>query len=563
MSADTEKPAPASAGEAHPSSNVKPSASHLFHSDAATPRHSIVNLLSRNSKRSKSATPSDRTPFPGLGKEIEVEKDIEKIAESLPSHLPQQPEQPVKDSNLVEWDGPDDPENPMNWGKARKWVLTMSMAFMNMNITFASSVFSTATTVVAKQFDISLEVSTLGTSLFVLGFALGPLIWGPLSELHGRMIPLFTAYSIFIIFQIPVAVATNLETIMICRFFGGVCGSAPLAIIGGCLADFWGPVDRAISVTCFAAAVFIGPAAGPIVGGFITESYLGWRWTAWITMVMATFFGIVALTLARETYAPVILQRRAGRLRRETKNWALHSTRDEAAITFSEIITRYFSRPFEMMVKEPILLFITVYMALVYGIMYLFFEAFPISFQEERGWSLGVGGLPFLSITLGVAIGGIYVAYISKTTFARKMEEHGGRVVPEDRLPPMILGGCLLPAGLFWFAWTSDPDINWVPQVISAVLIGMGIFTIFMSSFNYIIDVYLMLANSAVAGNTFVRSLSGAGFPMFAVQMYDRLGVAWATSLLAFLCLAMVPIPVLFYLYGQKIRALSKFSPKF
>lgn len=481
MSVDPEKLAPGPPGGAHSSSNVRPSASRQFHSNATTPRHSVENLQPGNPHRPNSATTPDRYPISGPGKEIEVEKDVEKADESFPSPALQRPEQPVKDSNLVNWNGPDDPENPMNWGKARKWVLTMSLAFMTLNITFASSVFSTATMVVAKQFDISLEVSTLGTSLFVLGFAFGPLVWGPLSELYGRMIPLFTAFSIFIIFQIPVGVATNVETIMICRFFGGVFGSAPLAIIGGCLADFWGPVDRAISVVCFAAAVFIGPAAGPIVGGFITQSYLGWRWTAWITMIMAAFFGLVALSLARETYAPVILQRRAARLRRETKNWALHSTRDETAVSLSDIVTRYFSRPFEMMFKEPILLCITVYMALVYGIMYLFFEAFPISFQEERGWNLGVGALPFLSITLGVVLGGLYVAYISKTTFARKMEENGGRVIPEDRLPPMILGGCLLPAGLFWFAWTSDPDITWVPQVVSAVLIGMGIFIIFVS----------------------------------------------------------------------------------
>ncbi|KAL9112618.1 MAG: hypothetical protein Q9227_003189 [Pyrenula ochraceoflavens] len=590
----------------------KLSTSHLLQSTSTTPRISREDTkpeISRSNSRSSSI--SSRIPS------LEIERDPEKGLKEIESHagsrtnagpaVPSQTRSPTKDPNLVEFDGPDDPENPMNWSKAKKWILTMSLGFMTFNVTLASSIFSTATTVVSEKFHIGLEVSTLGTSLFVLGFAFGPLIWGPLSELYGRMIPLFGAFSCFIIMQIPVGVAINVETIMICRFLGGVFACAPLAIVGGCLADFWDPVMRGVSVTSFAGAVFIGPVFGPILGGFITQSHLGWRWTAWITMISGGFFGLIALFFASETYAPVILQRKAARLRHETRNWALHAPRDENRVTMSDIATRYLTRPFAMMVQEPILLLITIYMSLVYGkpvpidsfctlltrnfvgIVYLLFEAFPITFQEKRGWNLGVGALPFLSIIVGVRIsshisailpfmfsfstadprpiqvllGGSYVIYETRTTFARKMRENNGRVIPEDRLPSMILGGCLLPIGLFWFAWTSSPHITWVPQVLAGIPIGAGVFIIFMSSFTYIIDVYLMLANSAIAGNTFLRSLAGAGFPLFAVQMYDKLGVAWASSLLAFLCCVMVPIPVLFWLYGAKVRSWSKFSPKF
>src|SRR5436853_2132571 len=93
-------------------------------------------------------------------------------------------------------------------------------------------------------------------------------------------------------------------------------------------------------------------------------------------------------------------------------------------------------------------------MAFIYGILFLFFEAYPISFQEERGWSLGSGALPFFSLTSGVIFRAVFVSYPTKTRFARKMKEHG-RVIPEERLPPMMLGAFMLLAGLFWFAWTS------------------------------------------------------------------------------------------------------------
>ncbi|KAI9702586.1 MAG: Citrinin biosynthesis cluster MFS transporter mrr1 [Candelina mexicana] len=487
----------------------------------------------------------------------DVGKDVEK-ARGIPRA--QQPGQPEKDPNIIEWDGPNDPENPMNFTKRRKWIITVTMSGLTFCITFASSVFSTATVATAEKFGVSNEVMILGTSIFVLGFAVGPLAWGPLSELYGRTLPLYLGFVVFIIMQVPVAVAQNIETIMLCRFLGGAFGSAPLAVVGGALADFWGPVDRGIAVCIFAAATFIGPVAGPIMGGFITKSYLGWRWTAYITLIMGSFFCSIALLVIPETYGPVLLQRRAKKIRFETKNWAIHARADENKVDFHNIAVRYLLRPFTMLVLEPILVLVTIYMALIYGILYLFFEAYPISFQEERKWNEGVGALPFISILIGVVLGGTVIGIITKTRFARKMKKHG-KVVPEERLPPMIIGAAVLPIGLFWFAWTSNPNIHWAPQVIAGVPIGMGILMIFLQGLNYLIDVYMMHANSAIAANTFLRSFAGAGFPLFATAMYRKLGVAWATSLLAFLSLAMFPIPVLFFIYGKKIRAMSRFSP--
>ncbi|KAF2144207.1 uncharacterized protein K452DRAFT_223480 [Aplosporella prunicola CBS 121167] len=487
--------------------------------------------------------------------------DVDDIERQKTREEPQQPEKQEKDPNLVEWDGPDDPENPMNWSTKYKWMITILMGMVTFTITFASSVFSTATMVAAQKFNVSTEVMTLGTSLFVLGFAFGPIIWGPFSELYGRKYPLFAGFFIFAIFQIPVAVAQNVQTIMLCRFFGGFFGCAPLAIVGGALADFWNPVDRGIAVCVFAGATFIGPVAGPIAGGFITMSHLGWRWTAYITAILGFGIGAIGFLFIPETFAPVLLQRRARKLRFETGNWALHSKKDETPVDMRSIVRKYLLRPFIMIFLEPILLLITLYMSVVYGVLYLFFEAYPIAFQEQRGWNEGVGALPFISITIGVVIGALIITYTSKTRFKRKMEKHG-KVIPEERLIPMIIGGFLFPAGMFWFAWTSSPHITWVPQVIAGIPIGAGIMMIFLQGLNYIIDVYLMNANSAIAANTFLRSWAGAGFPLFAVAMYHTLGVAWATSLLAFINVAMFPVPILFYFYGARIRKLSKYSPQ-
>jgi hypothetical protein len=211
---------------------------------------------------------------------------------------------------------------------------------------------------------------------------------------------------------------------------------------------------------------------------------------------------------------------------------------------------------------EPILVLVTIYQSFIYGVLYLFFEAYPIAFQEDRHWALGPSGLPYLGIIIGVACGCTTVVIYTKTRFARQTCANGGEVIPEQRLPLMIFGGGILPIGLFWFAWTSNPDIPWPSMVAAGIPIGWGMYTVFIQCFNYMIDVYTSVANSALAANAVVRSFFGAGFPLFAAAMYHNLGVPWASSVLAFISLALVPVPIIFYIYGRRIRAMSSFTNK-
>ncbi|KUJ19385.1 putative MFS multidrug transporter [Mollisia scopiformis] len=468
----------------------------------------------------------------------------------------------VEDPNLISWDGPDDAANPMNWKRSFKWLITMSLGSVTFCVAISSSIFSTGTKEVAELYHVSVEVAVLGTALFILlwGFCFGPLLWGPISEALGRKKPLFLGLFAFCIFQIPVAVAQNLYTILICRFMAGFASSSALTVVGGILGDIWDPVTRGVAVCVFAGAAFIGPVVGPIMGGFITMSYIGWRWNAYITLIISLFLCVTGFFIIPETFGPVILQAKAHKIRLETRNWAIHSAFDAQEINMKSIIQVYLTRPYIMLTREPVLLLLTIYMSLIYGILYLFFEGYPISFQQHRGWNARVGALPFIGLLVGIMIGAGVVIYLTKTRFALSIKTHG-RVIPEERLPPMILGAAVLPAGLFWFAWTSSPNITWVPQVLSGIPIGMGIFMIFLQGMNYIIDVYMQNANSAMAANVMLRSISGAAFPLFTQAMYDRLGVSWATTLLALLCVAMFPIPVLFYYYGPRLRKMSSFSP--
>ena len=306
------------------------------------------------------------------------------------------------------------------------------------------------------------------------GFVLGPVAFGPASEVWGRRTPLFVGYIVFLLFNLPVALGKNIETILIGRFVGGLAASAPVAIVGGAMADLWDPVQRTYAICAFASGTFCGPVAGPIVGGFVTESYLGWRWTAWCTLIMAGLFGTIGLWIIPETSAQRILQIRAKRLRFETKNWALHAKADENEISVHTIIHIYLKRPWVMIVQEPVLALMTAYMSYIYGVLYLLFEAYPISFHEDRGWSLGVSGLAYIPFIVGILMGTGLMVWSTTKHFRPAYIKHG-KPIPEQRLPAMIIGAIALPVAFFIFAWTSFPSITWVPQVSSPFILVLAL----------------------------------------------------------------------------------------
>jgi DHA1 family multidrug resistance protein-like MFS transporter len=378
-------------------------------------------------------------------------------------------------TDIVDWDGPHDPENPQNWSSKYRWWIIMILACMTFVVSFGSSVWSTATIVTAEEFGVGQEVMILGVTLYVVGFALGPLVFGPLSELYGRRKPLMAGTLGFLIFQIPIGVATNLQTIFVCRFFSGAFGSATLAIVPGMAVDLFNPIERGVATMAYAAAVFAGPAVGPIVGEFtVKNTDLGWHWTAWFTMIMGAFFYVIALPTVKETFPAVILKAKAARLRQETGNWALHTKQDEDPVHFGFLFRKYGLKPVQMMTKEPILIVMTIYISLVYGILYLIFFAYPYSFEKDRQMEVGIASLPFIAIFIGVLIACATLTWETKVIFTPKFTK-AKKVIPEERLPPMMVGGVVLVIGLFWFAWTSQPSISPWPQIISGVFIGCGV----------------------------------------------------------------------------------------
>jgi len=272
-------------------------------------------------------------------------------------------------------------------------------------------------------------------------------------------------------------------------------------------------------------------------------------------------FGLL-LIFFPETYPPIILVNKASELRRRTQNWGIHAKQEEIQVDFRELITKNVSRPLRILFTEPIVLLITLYMSFIYGLLYLFLTAYALVFQGQYRFNEGVGGLTYFGMVLGEIIAFIVVV-LTNRSYVRKLEANNNIPVPEWRLPQAIAGGVTFAAGLFWFGWTGfeGDKIPWIVPTLSGLFTGFGIFSIFLSLLNYIVDAYLMFAASALAGNAFMRSGFGAVFPLFATYMFDGMGIQWASTMLACIALVLVPMPVVFLLYGKKIRAKSTFAP--
>ena len=272
------------------------------------------------------------------------------------------------------------------------------------------------------------------------------------------------------------------------------------------------------------------------------------------------FVWIIGSLTVPETYAPVLLRRRAERLSKLTgKVYRSKLDIDQGKTTIKQAFKTALSRPWILLFREPIVFLLSLYIAIVYGTLYMLFDAYPIVFQEYRGWNQGVGSLPFLGIMVGMLAAVAYNIWDNKR-YVRAQEAHGGFAPPEARLPPCMVASVAVPIGLFWFAWTDAPSVHWMASIAAGAPFGFGLVLVFLSNLSYLIDTYTIFAASVLAANSVMRSIFGAVFPLFTTYMYENLGIHWATCVPAFLALACVPFPFLFYKYGPAIRTRCKYA---
>ncbi|CCE86246.1 Piso0_005907 [Millerozyma farinosa CBS 7064] len=457
-----------------------------------------------------------------------------------------------------------DPAFPQNFSSRKKSIYTTSILVSCFSSLYGSAVLSAASQALMKEFKIGTEVATLCTSLFVIGYASGPVIWGPLSEVYGRKIVILISIFIFTCLNFACATAKDLQTLIICRFFSGFASGAVMVIGPAVLSDLFPQRLRGNLVTFFASILFGGPMLAPIISGFIVKNHsLGWRWCIYISAIISAFSLALMTFFFQETHPGIILSRRAHVLRVKTDNWFIYAEKDKEQFSKTDVVTKVLTRPIHMLIVEPILLSITIYNSFVFGLVYLFLTEIPMIFGSGGyNFSDGVSSLPYLSILLGVELGALINLFFEKR-YLKKVAK-AGKLVPEERLFPMFIGAICLPCGIFWLSWAGrySHKVHWIVPVLGNFPIGVGLICIFLPSLNYLIECYLPFVASAVAGNTVMRYFFGGAFPLFARQMFEGLGIDWGGSLLGFFSVALIPMPLLFYRFGKILRQKSKFALK-
>ncbi|KAL2816528.1 major facilitator superfamily domain-containing protein [Aspergillus granulosus] len=340
----------------------------------------------------------------------------------------------------------------------------------------------------------------------------------------------------------------------------GIGGAGCITLGPGVIADLFPVEQRGKATSVWGLGLLLGPVIGPIAGGFIGEN-AGWRWTFWVILIAGGVLSAAIGVLNRETYAPVLIRWKTDKLAKETGRTDLRSAHDYGTeqegtglVGVSQALKLGLQRPFLLLVKSPIVFLLATYMAFIYGLLYLFFTTIPSVFGTEYGFSTGLSGLSYLGIGMGFVAGLAFMASTNDRYLIKSTARNGGKFEPEMRLPLMIIFSSILPIPFFWYGWTADKDIHWIVPIIGMFPFGVAMVGVYMPLQTYVIDCYPKYAASASAALTATRSLVGTLMPLAGPTMFRNLGLGWGNSLLGFLALAFVPVPIIFTRYGRTIR---------
>ncbi|OGM50047.1 MFS multidrug transporter [Aspergillus bombycis] len=441
------------------------------------------------------------------------------------------------------WD--DDPQNPLNWSNAWKRTIIALIAFATFNDAAASTIFTPGVPLVLEEFHTTNPtLSPFLISIHVIGFATGPLLFSPLSEIYGRCPIIHISNITFFFSCILCALSVNVPMLAIARILLGVAGSIPNALAGGFVADMIPLEKRASSLALLTAGTLSGTVVGPIAGGYMALT-VGWRWTFWLEAILVGCSTIASFLLLRETYAPTLLRRKAAKLgtqkpfKESESQW--------------QVLRRGISRPMKLCLYSPIVMIISLYNSIAYTYMYYMVTTFPTLFGEEYGFNAGEVGLTYIAQGVGCLLGQVVVGRFADWYIVRQRARHG-TTTPEDRLPPAIVGYAILAIGMLWFGWSAQAHAHFMVPIVGSGVVGLGIVGGFLVVQVYIVDAFEIYAASALAANNLIRAIFAALLPMSGPAMYDRLGYGWGDTVLGLVALAIAPTPLLLMKYGERIR---------
>lgn len=417
------------------------------------------------------------------------------------------------DEGIVGWDSQDDPQMPLNFQPFRKWLLVGLLSTITLVTPFASSILSPGISSLMVEFGETQQiVGSMTVSIYLLGYVIGPMVMAPMSEIYGRR-PVLTAANVFFCcWQIGCALAPDISSLIVFRFFSGVGGAGCLTLGGAVIGDLFRPEQRGFAMgiwtfgpligeefrccirfhqTCSNAtvslkrpltSVAIGPILGPLIGGFIAES-IGWRWDFWIVLIVAVLITITIEIFNQETSHRIIIEKKVKRLKKETGRDDLRSCYESvqgSKLSQKRVLINGLVRPLKMLVLSPIVLLLTIYISFTYGTLYLLFTTIPTVFEETYGFSIGLTGLVYLGLGTGTTLGWFIITLYSDKSVIKLAKANNGEFEPEMRLAMSIFFSWLLPITFFWYGWTAQYKVQWISPILSLIPYGCGIMGLFL-----------------------------------------------------------------------------------
>ena len=465
---------------------------------------------------------------------------------------------------VVDWYDDNDPENPQNWSTLKVgWIMGL-IGLLCLAIYMGSSVYTPGVAAMMEDLNTTQVKAILPLTCFILGYGVGPMFLSPLSE-HppfGRTYIYVITLFIFVIVQIPTALADTIEKIIGLRVIAGFMASPALSTGGATIGDMVHPNNLYKGLVVWALFGVSGPAFGPLIGGVITQ-LVNWRWTFWFLCISTGIVLVLLIAFLPETNHNTILHRRAVRLRKLTGNDKIRSKyeieKETHTLKLSDLAKETLWRPIFIAFFEPMVLLLNIYTAFIYIILNSWFEAFPIVFEGIYNFNLIENGIVYISVILGAIIGaGIYLYWMGQIS-----REPNPAI--EKFLKPAMFGSLFLPIGLFIFAWAASLKTHWIAPCVGSFIFCVGSINIFQAIFNYLGRGFYRYIASVFAGNCLMRSWSAAVFPLFVSPMYHNTAikdfpVGPGGSILASVSVLMIAIPFVIYRFGVPLRGRSKYA---
>ncbi|KAL2821292.1 MFS general substrate transporter [Aspergillus cavernicola] len=453
----------------------------------------------------------------------------------------------------ITWDGPDDPENPLNWPTSRKIPITLLVSLAQLICISTASVVAPALPQIASDLGLGELESQISFSIFILGQAFGPFVIGPLSEVFGRK-PLWVGCTAFyILWNSLCPVGKSKPILIVGRLLSGAGASCGVILSGPIVADMYHVKDRGKSLALAGLFPYLGPALGPIIGGLASQ-HLSWPWLFWVMSISAAVVVLAGVIYLRETYAPMILHKKAIRLHGK-------STRSSAQDHLWPKIRVSLQRPLRLLIFRPVIQLLALALAVDFGIYILVLSFFARVFTDQYNQDTTASSLHYIAIGLGTTIaaqaGGQAMDILYG--YLKRRQPEGHAPTPEFRVPLLLIGFLMGPIGLFWLGWSAQARVAWIMVDIGAAIFTIGSFVGSQAILAYLLDEFGGHAASASAAVRMLSNVFGFAFPLCAPQLFDGLGYGWGNSVLAFVWIGVLfPVPVLLWFGGAQIRALGK-----